>query len=406
MPTRPAERARSESAAALIDTVERFWPSEPARIVSVRGTRSGFAFVPNAARPRLLLPVAGGRAASEVMRKYSSALTLRETAQRASMSLLFRICGVQMLRDRLIYVEQEDSLQAHLSSVLGTDVQFSVSVGTARANRKPILQIFDRRGTCLAYAKIGDGTVSSADVTRESESLDEISGRLPGVFDAPRKLHFGTWSGMPVLLISPLRVSVLQRPLRFVRVPVSEMSMLSQAFCEDSVPLVEAPFWERLAAPIAGLSLSDRRDRLTALRAGLASAAEGRSFRLGAWHGDWTPWNMAWTRGRLQLWDWERFEDGVLEGFDHSHFVVNTVTRRLGFEVPAIRSALAAEEESMTTYLEAGTTRLVQTSYLLALATRYARSAEGPTGALIAGRADVVLDAAEQTLTAPAASRR
>jgi hypothetical protein len=42
----------------------------------------------------------------------------------------------------------------------------------------------------------------------------------------------------------------------------------------------------------------------------------------GRWHGDWAPWNMGSTGGRVQLWDWERSRAGVPVGFDIAHFVL------------------------------------------------------------------------------------
>jgi hypothetical protein len=45
---------------------------------------------------------------------------------------------------------------------------------------------------------------------------------------------------------------------------------------------------------------------------------------LGAWHGDWAPWNMAWVDGRVLVWDLERFADGVPVGFDLVHHDLQT----------------------------------------------------------------------------------
>jgi hypothetical protein len=51
------------------------------------------------------------------------------------------------------------------------------------------------------------------------------------------------------------------------------------------------------------------------------------ALRLGSWHGDWTPWNMAADGSRLLLWDWEHFEVGVPAGFDAVHHAVNSGVR-------------------------------------------------------------------------------
>src|SRR5690606_19279441 len=51
---------------------------------------------------------------------------------------------------------------------------------------------------------------------------------------------------------------------------------------------------------------------------------------LGAWHGDWTPWNMAWDGTQVLLWDFERFATGVPVGFDRVHYALQVVLRDRG----------------------------------------------------------------------------
>ncbi len=75
-----------------------------------------------------------------------------------------------------------------------------------------------------------------------------------------------------------------------------------------------------------------------------------------AWHGDWTPWNMAWRRRRVQLWDWERFEAGVPVGMDRIHYVLSALARTEGFTARTILRALelpTAREYARPTQQEA-----------------------------------------------------
>jgi hypothetical protein len=114
---------------------------------------------------------------------------------------------------------------------------------------------------------------------------------------------------------------------------------------------------------------------------------------VGAWHGDWTPWNMARVPGedRVRLWDWERFETGVPRGIDRFHYLVNAVTRRDGTTPATIRSGLAlagadAARAGSAEHTLAGL-------YLLAVAARYLPLSEGPGGEDIASRATAVVEA-------------
>ena len=62
--------------------------------------------------------------------------------------------------------------------------------------------------------------------------------------------------------------------------------------------------------------------------AALESRPARRRLAFGAWHGDWTPWNMASTAGGLLVWDWERFATGVPVGFDALHYWLQIERRR------------------------------------------------------------------------------
>jgi hypothetical protein len=390
-----------ESADVLLDTVGEFSPGSQPRIVR-RGDdefrRAHFAFLPDARRARLLVPLGRSRSAAEAMHKFSSALSLKELVSRSVASLAFRVGSSALLPDRVAVQDtRHETLSDYLGRALGTSVTFTISVGTARANRKPILQIFDRAGRTMAYAKIGDGDVSVADVTREAAALDAIAGKLPDAFDVPTKLHFGSWTGMAVLVISPLRTSARQRPISRLKLPLREMEQLSASFDEGITRLPDAPFFNRALHHIEHLQHPIRRRRLLDLCAAFGDAADGTMVALGGWHGDWTPWNMARSGGRLQLWDWERFERGTPIGFDLNHFLLNTVTRRIGFNSQGVRSAMRAAAAHQP-HLTSEVVHLTQVGYLMSLAVRYARSADGPHGSLIEQHAGIVLEAGEDWL--------
>jgi hypothetical protein len=72
---------------------------------------------------------------------------------------------------------------------------------------------------------------------------------------------------------------------------------------------------------------------------------EGRAatrLAFGTWHGDWGPWNLRSTPGRLLVWDWERSGDGVPLGFDLLHFGFQTALQGRG-QPPAAAAATARD---------------------------------------------------------------
>ena len=378
----------------LITTVEQLWPN--GRVVDGDdGRRSSgptrwYAFVPNAAEARFLLPLQDGTSAGAALRKYSSSLTVREIVHRTLMSVAFRWGGTVMLRDRVGVVGEQESLRSYLSEVLGEEVTFSISLGTARVNRKPILQIFSAKGRTLAYAKLGDSPQAMADVQAEALALRRIEGRLPAALEVPAVLHTGMWRGTFILLLTPLRISMWQRPGGQMAVPTAEMLLLSEAFAEQDRRLEETALWADLQRGVEALDDGPLRAQLGTLLPGLASLAPDHPLRVGAWHGDWTSWNMARAHGRVLLWDWERFETGVLQGLDHCHFLVNAQTRRHGFDAARILHALRDVQPVGQAPDAAAVTVGV---YLASLAHRYAVGGQGPMGSLIADRAQSVVDA-------------
>jgi hypothetical protein len=384
----------------LIKTVEQLWPN--GAVVDGESedpsasTAQWFAFVPNAAEARFLLPLDHRVSAGEALRKYSASLTAREIAQRTLMSIAFRWGGTVMLRDRVGVVGDQESLRSYLSEVLGEEVTFSISLGTARVNRKPILQIFNAKGRTLAFAKVGDSTQAMGDVQAEARALRRIEGNLPAALEVPAVLHTGTWRGAFILLLSPLPISMWQRPGGHMAVPTAEMLMLSEAFAEQDRRLEESALWADLQRALDALDEGPLRAQLATLLPGLARLAPDHALRVGAWHGDWTSWNMARAHRRVLLWDWERFETGVLQGLDHCHFLVNAQTRRNGFDAARIVGALRDVQPVGQAPDAAAVTVGV---YLARLALRYSLGAQGPTGSLIADRAQSLVDALSRWLT-------
>jgi hypothetical protein len=173
-------------------------------------------------------------------------------------------------------------------------------------------------------------------------------------------------------------------------VPTAEMMLLSEAFAEQDRRLEESALWADLDRSLLALDDGPLREQLATLLPLVASLAPDHPLRIGAWHGDWTSWNMARAHGRVILWDWERFETGVLQGLDHCHFVVNAQTRRYGFDAATILHALRDVEPVG----QAPDARAVTVGvYLARLALRYSMGAQGPKGSLIAGRAQSLVDA-------------
>jgi hypothetical protein len=115
------------------------------------------------------------------------------------------------------------------------------------------------------------------------------------------------------------------------------------------------------------------------------------------WHGDWTAWNMGRSRGKVLLWDWERFETDVPSGLDALHYHVNAITIRAGISVEAYRRGVARAFGGGSRP-DSGH-RLRSCIYLLAVAGRYLGLIDTARGDDIACQAGHALTALEQELS-------
>ncbi len=282
------------------------------------------------------------------------------------------------------------SLAGHLDELLGTEVVFSVGIGTERVNRKPVLQVFDTDGRTVAFAKLGDSDQARSDVGAEAVALSQLARRGWRRLQTPEVLHHGAWGDIDLLLLSPLSTRAVQSPRDHARAPTAAMTELADAFGGSFAPVAGLRWMTRQREVAERLKDGRRHGIFTACIDRLCASAGDLEWRTGSWHGDWTPWNMARSGQRVLLWDWERFETDVPIGLDRCHYLVNALTKRRGTSDHTIRAGLAAA--GATPDAPGSPAYTLGALYLLAVAGRYLPLAEGPRGSDIAPRGDKVLE--------------
>jgi hypothetical protein len=387
-----------DEAEVLVAVASRLWPP-PAVVSLARGRARGSGardhlVLPSRRRPMLVLPAAPRRAAAAVARHASSDAGPAHRLARSAAGLAARVglAGVAA-RDRLRIAGGDDDVERALAEVLGEPVVVAVDLGTARANRKPILHVLDRAGRSLAFVKVGDTPETAALVDREAAALRVVHGAGLRLVRPPALLHHGTWQGLRLLVLGPL----LGRAPRRRELPLAAMAELARgAGALRTDPLVRSTFWARLEAAVAALGTPASRDRLAAAMGRLAASRGEHAVDLGWGHGDWAPWNMAWRDGRVDLWDWERFEQDQPVGSDAVHHVLHGTARRGGDWDRALAAAGAAAGDAVRALGSTAPGGGVVDLYLLDLAVRYAGAAEGTRGAAIATRTAWALDAVDR----------
>jgi hypothetical protein len=269
--------------------------------------------------------------------------------------------------------EGADSVETHLSEVLGTDVRVGVMLGPRRVNQKPVLQVFDLAGRLRGYAKVGHNELTAGLVRHEAAALREIQRHSPRSFRAPLLLHHGQWAGLELVVMSPLAVA-RHRVGRRARLAATRevLGLTGHPNGGNDGPLAPGAVWQRLRADVDRLGSESDGARLASAAHGIEERHGADPVTLAAWHGDWGEWNMGMRSGVVQIWDWERFDPAVPAGFDGLHFAAQFVhpgqrdarhrEEWLLRSVPEVLAGLGVPAERHT---------LTLSLYLLEIATRY-----------------------------------
>lgn len=343
-----------------------------------------FVLIPGVRHPRLLVP-AVPRAAAAALRQYGQprSWAARMGVAAFALGLASGLGGTLLgVRVRVTAPPEAESIESYLKSVLTPDIRVSIRLGPARANRKPVLQLHTTSGQAAGFVKVGFNPLTRDLVRAEAVSLAWLeSTGLDGI-SVPRVIHHGQWHGMDVLVLSGLPVWQRRRGLSAAQLSaamdtVARVGGLQEGAVASDVYLQQLQ--ERLEAADPGPERSALLEALDTIAA--TGLSTGLTF--GAWHGDWSPWNMASTTGGLLVWDWERFASGVPLGFDALHYWLQS---EVG---PRHRDPLAAATdclEQAATLLApfgivAASARLTAALYLADMATRYLVDRQAAAGA-------------------------
>jgi hypothetical protein len=384
------DRAR---AAFLRETLDVLWPPDD------RGTAAAELMVlPRLRRPRLVVPL-NRRAAATAVRRYGEPRSIRSRLGMRGLSLLLRSgLGEVLLRDR-VRASGGHTIESYLSESLGAEIAVSMYLGPPRANRKPVLHLFTPDGNAVGVAKVGVSPLAQQLVRDEGDTLRLLAGAGLEQIVVPSVVHEGEWNGMPVLVLGPLPVDERRVALPAAR-RWAAITEIAGVRGWERAPLAGSRYLAGLYARVAGADATPERERLSVAIDGLAAHSASIPLTFGAWHGDWSPWNIASTRTGLLVWDWERFGLGVPFGYDALH---NRLQRETA---PGRTEPLLAARECVTGaagLLEplgvgAAEARLTAVAYLAELTARYLVDRQAELGGRLSSAAAWLLPALEAEL--------
>jgi hypothetical protein len=367
----------------LAEVLELLYPA-PCRTDGTPGTPiAEYLVVPDARRPRLLVPSGSRRVAAAAVRRYAEPQSRTAKLKRDAVIAAVRTgaSGV-LLRDRIkVTGPFSQSIDGYLSEALGRELAISVHIGPARANRKPVLQLLSPRGDTFGFGKIGVGPLTQRLVRAETAALNTLGGTGLARLTVPRVLYAGQWRGLQVLVQSALPVWLPRAPLTNRRL-VGAMLDIAGCCGYTKGTLADGGYWHELRGRLS--AVADRAEGV-----GLASAAEllvqyagDTVFRYGAWHGDWAPWNMANLADALLVWDWERFATGVPLGFDAVHHELQKRIQSTGDARDAVESTVRRAGDLLAPFgVPPADREVTALLYLVDLATRYLTDRQAESGA-------------------------
>jgi len=351
-------------------------PAEP--------VQSEFVVLPGLSRPRLLVPPAARPAAAAVRRYGEPGSRVTRLAARTLSLAMASGLGRVVLRGRVLVHAPPgtQTIESYLREALGRDVSISMHLGEPRANRKPVLQLVTARGEPAGFAKVGVNPLTCELVRAERDALTRLGRAALASLTVPRVLHYGQWHGLDVLVLGTLPVWRRRRPVARPQLAAA-MSEIAGLDGLRRSPVAGGSYLRRLTGRLAAADASAERDAVAAALDAVAARADGTLLAFGAWHGDWTPWNMASTDRGLLVWDWERFTRDVPVGFDALHYWLQAEVVPGRGEPRAAASGCIDRAPELLAPFGGGPAeaRLTAILYLADLATRYLADRQGAAGA-------------------------
>jgi hypothetical protein len=384
--TAPSELTAGDAARRaqyLAEVLDLLYP-QPCRTDGSAGTPiAEYLVVPDARRPRLLVPTVSRRVAAVAVRRYAEPQSRAARFKRDAVVAALRTGASSMLmRDRVrVTGPFSTSIDGYLSEALGRELAISVHIGPARANRKPVLQLIGPEGDTFGFGKLGTGPLTQRLVKAETAALTALGSSGLTKLSVPRVLHAGQWRGLQVLVQSALPVWLPRATLAPRRLVAAMLDIAGCCGYTQST-LAASSYWHELRPKLA--AVGDRAEGVSLVAAAelLVKHAGETVFRYGAWHGDWAPWNMANLADALLVWDWERFATGVPLGFDALHHELQRRIQSTGDAKAAVEATVARAADLLIPFgVPAQGREITALLYLVDLATRYLTDRQAESGA-------------------------
>ena len=344
------------------------WPDSVAVNTWTRGTNiQRFVAVPDAHRPRQILPYGLASVRATATRPSDFRPRLRQWREALGVAGLLSIATVSH-SPRFAMQTDTESMVEHLRDHFDRSITSAIVLfGPPRANQKPVLQLHNRRGQTVAFAKVAWNELTTQLLRDEHAALAYLN-QVPSLgFCVPRVLGAASFGEGSFLLLSPVAVS---NRVRASKQRAMDLAMAIERTSPGSVSRVsDSPFVDRLLQRSQDLPIAhDIVHNLTLRHA-------ERDLPLRAWHGDFVPWNFLSGSKTMAVWDWERFDRAVPAGFDRLHYSFQLASHRDPSSIGRAVATVRAELPEMLPELDSVTADAHLDWYLAEVLCRYEHDA-------------------------------
>jgi hypothetical protein len=284
-----------------------------------------FIVLPSHNMPRWLLPIdsrCGMLASTRIYRPH-------KWVPRIFKELLVRMIKLGwdgcLLSKILVATKGPSPLENSVRGVIGEDHPlFALSLGTRAAVRKLTVQVMDRHGNIIGYAKLPLTRLADERVRHEAATLQRLCKFTSLRPHIPQLLYAGNCNDTYILLQSPLEGERGPASLSRIHQDFLEILWNVHRLTKPAQCLIDevAARWEQ-AAPSLGTKWSELAQEVLRYS---TNALGAKMISLGAMHGDFAPWNTRVKQGNLLLFDWESANWEAPNSWDTFHFRVQSAT--------------------------------------------------------------------------------
>jgi hypothetical protein len=307
------------------------WPAadvrlSPSRVPSGRRVAEAYRVIPNARRPRLLVPFSSPELVEGALRRTDGGTT---SLARATHALRSRFAASSLAWARfppfVVFFDRNPRPDELLTQFVRTivdrpDAALAISFGPPSPDRKPLVQVLTLDGDFLASGKVGWSDPTTTLLANEAAVLRRWAHHRPRSFSVPELLYVGPWQDHTFSVLSSRST---ERSAAVDGMPSIEVTREIASIGGMAIePLASTPWWRSILRRAA----SAREPTSLVLR-WMQDLHGRRLVWRGSWHGSWALQHLRRVGVVLHVGGWERAADGVPLGLDPIHFAFQRALR-------------------------------------------------------------------------------